>query len=105
MSDDGWNDASTPPDRRAVPYPVDRDMAAERRYRRRVTDFVEAGYRAHRDAAAPAADTWEIVQAKRGGLIVRASARYCAAEAAAQLAGSFEAVPLDLLLHPGRPRR
>ncbi len=87
------------------PGPADDDLDARRRYQRRVTDFKEAGYRARGRAPAPAADTWEIVDVKRGALIVRASARYCAAEAAAQLAGSFEAVPLDLLLHPGRPRR
>ena len=85
------------------PYPGE-DDPAERRYRRRVADFIEAGYRAHGSAAAPAGDTWEIVEPKRGALVIRASARYCAAVAAAQCGAAFEAVPLDRLLYPERPR-
>ena len=86
------------------PYPGDDDAAAERRYRRRVADFMEAGYRARGAGAAEAGDTWEIVKVKRGALVIRASARYCAAVAASQEGKAFDAVPLARLLHPERPR-
>ena len=60
---------------------------AGQRYRKRLSMLEAAGYFTSRRGTAPAGDTIEIVERKRpgpgqpAGLIVRATARYCASYA------------------------
>ncbi len=49
---------------------------------------------------ASAGDTWEIVEQRRGLLIVRASARYCEAVRLSQRPANFTPVTLARLLQP-----
>ena len=88
------------------PYPKANDATARRTYRNRVAAFIEAGYRVPRwrgrpnREAAPAGDTWEIVDQLPGRLIVRASARYCEAVKLSQRPANFKPVTLERLLQP-----
>ena len=82
------------------PYPLDNDGSAARVYRNRVADFEDAGYRAKGNAPAPAGDTWEITHRAKGGIFVRASARYVEAVRLSQNQRNFTQVTLDKLLSP-----
>ena len=80
------------------PYPDAADLSARRTYQRRMADFETRGYKAKGRAAAPAGDTWEITKRVKGGLLVRASARYVEAVRLSQRRQNFTTVSLDLLL-------
>ena len=88
------------------PYPKANDATARRTYRNRAAAFIEAGYVVPRRKgrpsmqAAPAGDTWEIVDQLPGRLIVRASARYCEAVKLSQRPANFKPVTLARLLQP-----
>ena len=82
------------------PYPPDDDESAARVYRSRIADFESAGYVAERNDPAPAGDTWEITRRIRGGIFVRASARYIEAVRLSQNQQNFKHVTLDKLLSP-----
>lgn len=85
------------------PYPLDDDVeSASRAYRKRVADFESAGYRAKGNDPAPAGDTWEITRRVKGGIFVRASARYIEAVRLSQHQQNFTHVTLDKLLAPGQ---
>lgn len=78
------------------------DNTAQARFRRRAAALEQAGYFLDGHAAAPAGDTIEIVEQKRGsrsqeaGLVVRATARFCEA----YVKGERVRIPADRLLKP-----
>ena len=82
------------------PYPAADDLSANRLYQKRVAAFKAAGYVTKGRKPAAAGDTWEITRIVRGGLYVRASARYVEAVHRSQRPRSFTWVSLDLLLQP-----
>ena len=85
-----------------APTRANRD-AVRRRWNGRVDNFIKAGYEVSHDGGpAPAGDTWEIVERKHGGIIVRASAAMCAAAGIALHVDRFEPVTLDRLLFRDR---
>ena len=82
------------------PYPLADDESAARVYRKRVADFESAGYGAKGNDPAPAGDTWEIARRVKGGIFVRASARYVEAVRLSQNQRNFTRVTLGKLLSP-----
>ena len=82
------------------PYPADDCLSTNRLYQKRVAAFKHTGYLAKGQRPAPAGDTWEITRIVRGGLYVRASARYVEAVHRSQRRQNFTQVSLDLLLRP-----
>lgn len=82
------------------PYPLSTDESAARSFLRRIGAFKDAGYVAQGNAPAPAGDTWEITRIVKGGLWVRASARYVEAVRLSQDQRNFTQVTLDKLLSP-----
>ena len=77
--------------------------APGQRYRDRVAAIVKAGYMTRRNATATAGDTLEVVEVRKGGrhhpagIVVRASARYCAAYAMSDRTR----IPASRLIAPG----
>ena len=82
------------------PYPATDDTTAARTYANRVAGFKKADYAAKGSRPAHAGDTWEITKVERGGLWVRASARYVEAVRLSQHRQNFTRVPLNLLMQP-----
>lgn len=75
------------------PYPAANDANTARTCRNRFDDFVDAGYKAEGSAAAPAGDTWEITRRLKGGIYVRASARYVEAVRLSQSGATLRRCP------------
>lgn len=86
-------------------WPASDDESARRLWRTRVERFVAEGYRvSFHSAEAEAGDTWEIMHIQRGGLHVRAGARFCRAVALSQLKENFELLSVSRLI-PGSGTR
>ena len=83
------------------PWPGSADGNARRTYQRRVAAFKKADYLVpvkRSSAPAPAGDTWEILRIERGGIVVRATARYVGAVQLSQQPKNFTRITLDHLL-------
>ena len=87
------------------PWSHSDDDSARKLWRTRVERFVAEGYRlASNSSEADAGDTWEITHIQRGGLHVRASARFCRAVGLSQLKENFELLSVSRLI-PGSHTR
>ena len=74
------------------PWSHSDDDSARKLWRTRVERFVAEGYRlASNSSEADAGDTWEITHIQRGGLHVRASARFCRAVGLSPTQGELRA--------------